>query len=122
MREALIGQATVLRLLGSVTYTSRLSSADDPLHAAIGVYVISEEAFDQVAFMDPLADVQQGWYYWTFLTSSVQNFPGTVHFDIRTSRKLRQGYKLVAVANNPLNDEVSDITLNARALWSQAVA
>ena len=117
-----LGSATILRLVGSVTFTTDGNTTSNPAHAAIGIYVLSDEAFDSLAFADPLADVQQPWYYWTFTTIANTSTPQVIPFDIRTSRRLRQGYRLMAVTNNVLNDQQTKITLSARAVWTQQVS
>ncbi len=112
-----IGQAKVLRMIGSLVYSADIISATDPLHATLGIYVGIHEAIIGGALLDPQSDLQQAWYYWTFLSVLQPSTPTTLEFDIRTSRRLRAGYKLIAVANNPFNAQVSKISLSLRLLW-----
>jgi len=114
------GQATLLRAILSFNFSADANNVDPQL-AAIGIYVLGHEAFDQTAFSDPLGDDQQSWYYWSFMTvSKVAGSAPQQHWeaDIRTKRRLRSGYKLAVVTNNPLNDSATDLTMSARLLWA----
>ncbi len=112
-----IGQAKLLRMIGHIMYTADVASAADPLHATIGFYVGTHEAIIGGSLLDPQSDLQQAWYYWTFLSATALNSQQIVNFDIRTQRRLRAGYKFIAVANNPLNAQASKISLSLRLLW-----
>jgi len=115
-----VGQATILRLIMDWTFTSPVSDVN-PQHAGVGIYVITEDAFDQLAFADPLGTPQISYYYFHFATlnnSGAAQSPQTWSADIRTKRRLRTGWRLVIVANNPTNDVATELNLSARGLWT----
>jgi len=103
----------IMRLLGNVSIRS--SSPDDL--AAVGVAVITGEAFDAAVVPDPVSDVSQSWYMWHGQVESREAY----QFDIRTARVLRTGYFLVvAFQAAPANLGTIQIEWQSRGLWTQS--
>jgi len=115
------GTATIKRLIMTGLFGAQAQSIQ-PQRMAMGIYVVSHEAFDQTAFSDPTADEGQDWYYWTqraVQPNGISSQGDYWDIDLRTSRRLRAGYKLIMVVNNPLNDVVTNLTVGLRTLWTQ---
>ena len=113
------GSATIRRLILSGTFGTVIDTAAFN-HMAMGLYVVNHEGFVQTAFSDPMSDEGQDWYYWT-LRSTASLRATQWEADIRTARRLRAGYKLIVVVNNPLNPVPTQLNLGIRSLWTQEV-
>ena len=115
--------ATILRLIGQIQLISPLTAG--AADVAVGVCVVSADAA-QGAVPDPLTDQSQDWYYWRSglvpLTTGLVAGGGSTNpvweFDIRTSRRLRGGYRLVAISENDEDPEIAHLHWNVRGLWT----
>jgi len=113
------GTAKILRMIGHFMFFTE-ASALDILQLFLGIAVVTNDAFAALATPDPASDFQQSWYYWTApsVTSiSTANKVSDVHFDIRTQRVLRSGYKLVFVTENVVQENALVGKLTFRNLW-----
>ncbi len=119
MATDLQGTATIKRMIGKLQVVS-LSDAGSAQETLIGIAVITNDAFAAGAVPDPLTDAQQSWYYWNhIIVVPVGGAPHVtvVDFDMRTMRKLRGGYKLVAVVQNGTNVIALTVFATFRNLW-----
>jgi len=116
-----IGQATLIRAIGTLTYRIAVNGTD-PHHCAVAMGVISHEAFNQTALLDPLGDSQQPWYYWSFMSAMLTGDDHEERFDLRTSRRLRPGYKMVMFVNNPLQEQSGFLSVSLRLLYTTSVS
>ena len=88
----------------------------------MGMTVVTQEAFEVIAQLpDPLSDFEHSWYWWAQRFIPVQE-PSAMHtefdVDIRTMRKLRNGYGLALISETPLNPSALTVSFSARMLWS----
>ena len=128
MRDAIgstEGTATIKRLILHGLFSLLVPNVNLQF-AMLGIYVLSHEAFLQTALSDPTSDEGQDWYYWTARSAQAADVGVLLtgdkwDVDIRTARKLRAGYKLVMVINNPLNNVITTMHIATRALWTQDV-
>jgi len=123
MATALVGTATLIRSIMDLWfYTDGVGNTTTIQQVALGITVMTNDAFAAAAVPDPLTgDFQQAWYYWSCM-QLVHNAsgvpPSTRTVDIRTARKLRGGFKLVAITESlSTNDIDTALFLNMRNLW-----
>jgi len=120
MASSLEGTAKILRFLANFTITQ--TAAENATNEyGVGVAVLGHEAFDGLAVPDPLVgDFSQGWYYQTeraYQRTAAGGGMLTWEVDIRTSRVLRAGYKLVMVSRSPVNPVAITVRVGIRMLW-----
>lgn len=119
------GNATIRRFITtfSWTYDGASAVADVAHDISVGVAVVTQDALAAGAMPDPLTDPGQDWYYWTHRQMkivSANNQP--MHYweiDIRTARRLRGGYRLALIVQNPVQEEATNLNVATRALWVQ---
>ena len=97
-------------------------ATDAAIHAfSFGILVMTASGFDQGAFEDPEGSAFQSYLYWTRRTVNPAS-PGARHLswdaDIRSMRRLRGGYKLIALASHPIQVLPAEILMSGRFLWS----
>jgi len=115
-----VGTAVLKRSILHFDLTAAVQDTDVQF-VSFGIYVAGHEGFDQNAVSDPEGDFFQGWLYWT---RRALNPVGLVtpmvswDADIRSMRRLRGGYKLVAVASHPVQDIALVLRMSARFLWT----
>ena len=124
MGSDLIGTATLIRSLMEFSFMMDTASTGATVQQiAFGITVMTNDAFAAGAVPDPLTgDFQQSWYYWTCkqIIGSAGAGPRLVSWnvDIRSARRLRGGFKLVAISESPAaNDLDTTLFLSMRNLW-----
>ncbi len=123
MATALVGTATLIRSIMDIWFSVDGSGTSNVIQQiALGITVMTNDAFAAAAVPDPLTgDFQQAWYYWTCMQlvhSGVNAEPNKRMADIRTARKLRGGFKLVAITESlASNDLDTTLFLSMRNLW-----
>jgi len=124
MATALVGTATLIRSVMNFRYgIDAAGSSDTAQQVALGITVMTNDAFAALAIPDPLTgDFQQGWYYWTArqVLGAGSGGPREMFWeaDIRSARKLRGGFKLVMVSETTaINDLGTALFINMRNLW-----
>ena len=115
------------RLIGAITWENA-SANDDHFDLGVAIAVVTEDALTGSEVPTPLdfSDQDQGFYFWAtrsihLETSSVDAAGSqlTIPIDIRTSRRLRGGYRLVLVAEKGVTVEVSlNVSISLRSLWT----
>ncbi len=119
MATDLQGTATLKRMICHVDINPVVSAGMNTF--LMGICVVTNDAFAAAAVPDPLTDAQQSWYYWTQRVYSAVNAAEarvSWDFDMRTMRKLRGGYKLIGVLQNPTNQSNQTVSLAFRNLWT----
>ena len=107
-----------LRLIGNFTLSPSVGIVAEVYNISVGIAVVSQAVTSQVP--TPVGDPSQDWYYWSVwsgILSPTSNINQTVTFDIRTSRRLREGYRLVFVSENVIQELASDVRVRLRTLW-----
>ncbi len=122
MGTDLVGTAKILRCIIELGYSKDGASVSNTIQrVGVGITIMTNDGFASLAVPDPLADFQQSWYYWTALTnvfSSTGVNPLVRLADIRTSRLLRSGFKLVLISQSlSTNDVDSSVQISMRNLW-----
>ena len=111
--------ATLLRMIG--TFFLSDVSVDGLYQVGLGIYISTADAVI-TAPPDPLSDTNQAWYYWRadrdFHEATVEGRKEPKSFDIRTGRRLRQGYRLGLIFETIGNPGTIQVNLSARMLWS----
>jgi len=109
------------RLIGTMTLTPVSGVAAQDYNVSIGIAVVTADAVAAGVVPDPVGDAQQDWYYWTAwegeLNSAGQS-NWTKEFDIRTSRRLREGYRLMFQSENSVQELGATLFVRLRTLWS----
>ena len=113
---------TITRSRGSVTWVSdQVASTESPT-GALGLIVVSEDAFaiGITAIPDPVFDVDNdGWLMWVPLTTyqrSAEITPNPKEFDSKGQRIVRDGSRVVLVAANAHATEGAAISVAIRVL------
>ena len=119
-----VGSATIHRLIGNFAFMTQEGATDSTEYVvAIGIGVVTLEAFSAGAIPDPLSDFNYPWYYWTTRTFKAQTIdsPQTQQWDIdiRSRRRLRDGHVLMIHWETPVNDDPTRVHSALRLLWSQ---
>ncbi len=116
---------TCKRLIGDLRFENADASADH-IVLGIGITVATVDAFIAGALPDPLTDLRQDWYYWRAsawhpgptAASNANNFI-TIPIDIRSGRRLREGFRLIAIIEKEITTEVAwNMVLSLRSLWT----
>jgi len=111
---------TIRRWVGNWTL-SPLTTGPAEYNVFIGIAVVTIDALAALAVPDPASDVTQDWYWWSAWEGGIADLglsSRTMQFDIRTARRLREGYRLVLVSENLTQELASEFHLRARGLWS----
>jgi len=92
-------------------------------HVSVGIAVVTRDAFAAGALPDPESDFHQDWLYWTRRMVDVPSTgcPQWLEWeaDIRSGRRLRGGYALAMITENPANGSATQLEANMRLLWTQ---
>ncbi len=112
---------TCLRLMGNYAYTPLVGTAQADYNLAVGVCIVTIDALAAAAVPDPGADVTQDWYYWDsweggLLNAGLSTY--TQRFDIRSARRLRDGYRLIWTTDNVTQELAGDVQIRLRTLWA----
>ncbi len=112
---------TCRRLIGNWAVTPQTAVAGVEYNISLGIAVMTIDALTAGATPDPAADVTQDWYWWdswegTLADAGLSTY--TNHFDIRTARRIREGYRLVLITENLGQELASFVHFRARTLWS----
>lgn len=113
---------TALRMIGDIRVETSGAGADH-IDLDVGIGVITSEAFLLGVGPDPATDLTQDWYYWKHLDSHLPGNlsdsmnQGMIDFDIRTSRRLRQGYFLALILQKGITSSVINLSVGIRILW-----
>ncbi len=95
-----------------------LPAADYEFAAA--AVLVTSDALASGGVPDALSDAQQDWYFWHAWRGELAN-TGQLNynfsFDIHSARKLREGYRLVWVTENPAVELLADLNVRLRTLW-----
>ena len=85
----------------------------------VGVAVVTADALATGQVPDPLSDLSQDWYYWHawrgLLGFEAQHYQ---QFDIKTSRCLREGYRLMWATQHFTQEVATLMQVNLRTLWT----
>ncbi len=120
-----VGTATVRRSLLHFDLSNNLASTSSITQfVSFGIAVVSEDALAALALPDPESDFNQDWLYWTrravkHSSAGAGAEQTSWDSDIRSMRRLRGGYRLVGIAETPMNALTIDLHISARFLWSQ---
>jgi len=112
---------TLIRFVGSLQMSG--ATASGVYQLGFGITVMTVDALVAGAVPDPLTDNNQSWYYWNgqrkeALTSAAQGTaPPVAEFDIRSARRIRPGFRLVAIFESGGNPGTINFSLQARLLW-----
>jgi len=115
---------TCLRLIGDLRFENGGASADH-ITLGIGISVVTADSiFSSAAIPDPLADFRQDWYFWR--ASAWHLSPAgdptsfvSIPIDIRSSRRIREGFRLAAIVDKAVTTETSwNLVLSLRTLWT----
>jgi len=96
------------------------SSIGEVQSISVGILVVNHESLTGDGIPDVINDFQQDFYFWkTFSLRPVSNEGLHQHFevDIRTSRRLRGGYGLLFIAQNPVQERATTLDVSMRNLW-----
>ena len=109
-----------IRMLGNWSYSPDIGAAIGDYNVSMGVCVVTIDAFLASAVPDPASDVTQDWYFWNawegaMINTGLSNQTG--YFDIRSARRLREGYRLVWVSENVVMELAGTLQVNLRTLW-----
>ena len=112
-----IPTGTCIRMVGNLTVFQRAIGVEEQNYN-IGVSVMTADALFAGATPDPRDDVLQDWYYWRGwegMVSDDQNHEAS--FDIRSSRRLREGFRLAWVTQNSSTEVDAEMRVHLRTLW-----
>jgi len=109
---------TCLRLLGNLNYSTTAASFEE-YNLGVGVAVVTADALTAGATPDPLSDLSQDWYYYHAwegnLGFEAQHYQ---EFDIRSARRLREGYRLGWVTQSFTMEVAGKLFVRLRSLWT----
>jgi len=116
---------TAKRLIGSLGLENA-GSTSEHIEFGIGILVVTEDALTGGATPTPLDlnDEDQDWYFWATRSLHVAVAAGLnsqfeIGIDIKTSRLLRGGYRLIAAVEKDVTVETSwNVSLSMRVLWA----
>jgi len=109
---------TCLRLMGNFTYGFNDAIFEDA-NIGVGVAVVTKDAMSIGTMPDPLSDLEHDWYYWHAWEGIVglENQHEQT-FDIRSARKLREGYRLAFISQNFTQELSTTLRVRLRTLWT----
>ncbi len=119
-----VGLAVIQRMIAHVDFGFNATDVSAAAHDfAIGIGVVTLDAFAAGAVPDPLSNFDQDWYYWTHRqfkrTTAAEQALASFDFEIRSKRRLRGGYALVMVVENPVQLDAMNVNIAMRNLWNQ---
>ena len=82
-----------------------------------GICVVTKDGLAGGAVPLPLSDFEQDWYWWE-AGNQRQNSESviTLPIDVRTSRRLRGGYRLALIGQNGVNELSTFVDVSLRTL------
>ncbi len=109
---------TCLRMVGNLNYFHSAAS-NEKFNLGIGVSVLTKDALTIGSVPDPLSDLEHDWYYWHAWEGNLGFADGqhSVDFDIRSSRRLREGFRLGWITQNFTQELVGLLRVRLRTLW-----
>jgi len=117
---------TCLRIIGSITVEhAAAAQALENVDMGFGICVITKDALAAGETPDPIGavDQNQDWYWWHTFNHEVGP-AGTdeglikIPIDIRTSRRLRGGYRLALITQKTTTELGQDVVVSLRLLWA----
>ncbi len=116
------GSATLKRAIMSFTLAQLTQEANVMQTMGLAMYVSTSRAVADSAIRDALFESEADWYYWTARGQLREtDFPLQESWDVdlKTQRRLREGYKLVMTAQAAVaNTQTMVLTVGARLLWT----
>ena len=86
---------------------------------ALGIGIMSLDGFNGGNVPDPLTDLDHSWW---FHEAVIKHFSGSndvqMPIDIKTSRNLQRGFRLILVAEAGSNPSTIEWSFTARLLWT----
>ena len=118
-----ISGGTTKRMIGDIRIETSAIFADH-VDLDVGILVVTADALAVGVVPDPATDATQDWYFWSHLDthlpandSNTMN-QGIIPIDIKTSRRLRQGYRLVLVLDKGTTASAVNLSVGLRILWN----
>ncbi len=116
---------TIVRSIGEVAFFPGSGSASiDEAHIAVGMTVVTKDAVAAGALPDPFTDLEHDWYFWYsthwhILLDAAQGSTNVlrVTWDLKTSRRLREGYRLVLLIEKDVTELGFQTRTSMRNLW-----
>jgi len=114
---------TIIRTIGEFAFFPDTGTAlGDEAIVSLGICVVTKDALAAGALPDPSTDLEHDWYYWVstrFAPVAGGGEDSTFRFkwDIRSSRRLREGYRLVLLAEKEVSEGTFAGLLSMRNLW-----
>ena len=112
---------TCRRMVGNWSLTPQLAPSSEEYNIYVGVTLVTIDALVAGNTPDPQTDVTQDWYYWAGWEGGLADLglsSQTMLFDVHTSRRVREGWRLVLISQNKTQELGSFFHLNMRCLWS----
>ncbi len=111
---------TIVRSIGQCKVTAS-DTPGDVSQLAVAMGLVGLDQFSGAGLPDPIGDVQVDWYYWhsVALLELLAQAPedGLWSWDIRTSRKLRGGFRLALISENAVATQPMEVSVSMRNLW-----
>jgi len=116
---------TCIRMIGEVTVEhAAKAAANEIVNLGIGIAVVTKDGLLAGEVPDPQAttDQNQDWYFWTTIDRTLGPAGANsgqikVPIDIKTSRRLRGGYRLAMVFQKQLSELGYEVHVSMRLLW-----
>ena len=109
---------TCLRMIGNLNYYTE-AAVSEVFNIGVGVVVVTAEALAAGVVPDPLSDTTQDWYYYHAWQGNLsQDDQHTQNFDIRSARRLREGYALAWSTQNFTQEVAGKLSVRIRSLWT----
>ena len=109
---------TCLRLVGNLNYF-QIAASFEVFNLSVGVGVVTNDALAVGAVPDSIVDLTHDWYWWHSWEGNLGfEAQHNKEFDIRFARKLREGYRLVMVLENTVQELVGKVEVRLRTLWT----
>jgi len=116
-----------IRVIGDVRFENAGANPDH-INVGVAIMVVTEDALGAGVIPSPFTDLRQDFYFWRATAfhldqaggaqSSVDAYVELAKIDLRTSRRLREGYRLVMGVEKDATSEVSwNFTTSLRTLW-----
>ena len=111
--------ATLKRTIGHIDLFNDGIGSESFL-TTVGMCVVTSEAIVASVVPDPLFDLEQDWYYWKAVEPrlSPETPSYSWEFDLKTGRRLREGYRLVFIMEHPIFEVTGHLLLSLRTVWS----
>ena len=109
---------TCIRLLGNLSYHFP-DALFETSNLGVGVTVITKDALSAGQVPEPLSDLEHDWYYWHAWEGIVglENQHEQM-FDIKTSRRIREGFRLAWISQNFTQEVATTLNVRLRSLWT----